>query len=899
MQHGRDLGKEGGETEEAVTSRTKKVRFDSKITADMVVIARGRLSLKGRSKGVDDERDLLPIFVITYSSNFQIGRRDPYLSSPQRPARIINMPLLFPQLRVSQVFGANTEVGKTLLTTALLRSTASLYSRQHAAEGTSTTHKQKKVFYLKPISTGSAEEADDSFVQRNSGKWKSGIETKCLYQYREPVSPHLAAKLAPDLDFPRTNEHLLDGISRHVRDCASTSPGSLWLETAGGVHSPSLHAPLTQVDSLRPLFLPTLLIGSPHLGGISTTVSAYESLLMRGYPISGVLVLRDPYYRNEDFLRPYFEERGIPFWTVEKPHVRSKGMSMAEDVRLLDAWYRDLEDGKEDRADEAMVDVARKLEEAHVKRIAELESMPRRTLDKIWWPFTQHGLVTKESDVMVIDSAKGDNFDAFYKSQNSADSSVSSSSKDMLTPLFDGSASWFTQSHGHANIDLTLAAAQASGRYGHVLFPSGTHQPALALAEQILSTVGKDWASRVFYSDNGSTGVESALKMAIRSAGKRYGWTGVEGTDVGVIGLRGGYHGDTIGTMDAAEQSIYNDSVDWYRGRGHWFSPPQVQIMDGQVTISSTGPEDWPKHPKHDTESVAQEPSGEWKVTFPNVETVYDVESRLDSPLATYYRQHIRSEIKRITSTPDHVTGKPKKFGALVLEPICLGAAGMIFVDPLFQRCLVDVVREGGDMFGGDAGIVEGKGNWSGLPVIFDEVFSGLHRLGYLTAPEILKVNPDISVYAKILTGGLLPLSITMASDSIFQSFLHPERKVDALLHGHSYTANPIGCNVALKALQLVQNEEAVKGGSWDQAKEKWMSIGDCGHEKAPSAWSFWDKTFIEELSKLSNVKGVMSMGTVLAFELEEPAGAAFTGEFSLLSITSPLVTDGLQKEVK
>jgi dethiobiotin synthetase/adenosylmethionine--8-amino-7-oxononanoate aminotransferase len=91
-----------------------------------------------------------------------------------------------------------------------------------------------------------------------------------------------------------------------------------------------------------------------------------------------------------------------------------------------------------------------------------------------------------------------------------------------------------------------MAAAQAAGRYGHVLFPSGTHKPALDLAEKLLETVGRDWASRVFYSDNGSTGIEVGLKMALRASGRRYGWGGEIGGEVGVIGLRGGYHGDTV-----------------------------------------------------------------------------------------------------------------------------------------------------------------------------------------------------------------------------------------------------------------------------------------------------------------------------------------------------------------
>ena len=79
-----------------------------------------------------------------------------------------------------------------------------------------------------------------------------------------------------------------------------------------------------------------------------------------------------------------------------------------------------------------------------------------------------------------------------------------------------------------------------------MLFPSVAHRPALDLAEKLLDTVGRGWASRIFYSDNGSTGIEVALKMALRASGRRYGWDSEIGGDVGVIGLQGGYHGDTV-----------------------------------------------------------------------------------------------------------------------------------------------------------------------------------------------------------------------------------------------------------------------------------------------------------------------------------------------------------------
>ena len=108
---------------------------------------------------------------------------------------------------------------------------------------------------------------------------------------------------------------------------------------------------------------------------------------------------------------------------------------------------------------------------------------------------------------------------------------------------------------------------------------------------------------------------------------------------------------------------------------------------------------------------------------------------------------------------------------SVVIEPILLGAGGMKFVDPLWQRALMDVARS------------------KSVPVIFDEIAAGLYRLGVASCREILKSDPDIASYAKLLTGGLVPMSVTLASDDVFSTFLG-DSKAEALLHGHSYTGN-------------------------------------------------------------------------------------------------------------
>ncbi|KAI6025012.1 hypothetical protein PISMIDRAFT_90179 [Pisolithus microcarpus 441] len=713
---------------------------------------------------------------------------------------------LYRHLRIHQVFGANTDVGKTIVTTALVRASAL---------------KNNAVFYLKPISTGPLHDADDKHVKRFAGPNQSLVETQCLFRYDEPVSPHLAVKMAS-----RASENavtvpsdrtFLNSVAQYVRSCARKCPaGHMYIETAGGVHSPTL-AGTTQLDSYRPLLFPTVLVGDSKLGGISSTISSYESLLLRGYAIDAVILFRDHYYRNYEYLSSYFATRGLRVLSLDPPPPRLD--NHAQNAEITEAYYAKLVPGG---LDGDIFEAVRHLDDCHTRRIEELDTMPRRTLDTVWWPFVQHGLVNSETDVTVIDSAWGDFFSVYERASGSPSKTISNQNS-LLSPQFDSSASWWTQTLGHSTPSLALAAASAAGRYGHVIFPEATHLPALKLAEHLVNEgPGKGWASRAFFSDNGSTGTEVALKMALRafSAEAVPAMTPVEKQNLGVIGLKGSYHGDTIGAMDATKESTY--SCEWHRPKGFWFDPPTVSIKRGKlaVSVSNLMPTSVPS--THH---------------FNSLDALYDVEGRLSSSLAEAYRLFARQTLQAF------ICAKEQKLAALMLEPIVMGAGGMIFVDPLFQRVLVDLVR--------DVSLFS-----TPLPVIYDEVFTGLYRLGLESAIPLLKANPDISVYAKMLTGGTLPLAVTLASDRIFQAF-NGESKADALLHGHSYTAHPIGCQVANETLKLIGG--LLQKEPWKAAQIKWSTDA----KSRSTIWSFWEPSFAHAVSHLDIVEEVMTLGTV------------------------------------
>ena len=117
--------------------------------------------------------------------------------------------------------------------------------------------------------------------------------------------------------------------------------------------------------------------------------------------------------------------------------------------------------------------------------------------------------------------------------------------------IIDGISSWWTILHGHRHPPLVRALHEASRKFDHVLFAGVTHPPAVELAERLLAAA--PWmGGRVFYSDNGSTAVEVALKMAYQTWCHR----GEPGRQL-FVGFENGYHGDTFGAMAAGRDPLF------------------------------------------------------------------------------------------------------------------------------------------------------------------------------------------------------------------------------------------------------------------------------------------------------------------------------------------------------
>jgi adenosylmethionine-8-amino-7-oxononanoate aminotransferase len=90
--------------------------------------------------------------------------------------------------------------------------------------------------------------------------------------------------------------------------------------------------------------------------------------------------------------------------------------------------------------------------------------------------------------------------------------------------------------------------------------------------------------------------------------------------------------------------------------------------------------------------------------------------------------------------------------------------------------------------------------------MIADEVLTGFGRTGPMFACEHAGISPDIICLSKALTAGYMPLAVTAATEEIFDAYLSDDRG-KAFFHGHSFTANPLGCAVAIASLELFQSE--------------------------------------------------------------------------------------------
>lgn len=121
----------------------------------------------------------------------------------------------------------------------------------------------------------------------------------------------------------------------------------------------------------------------------------------------------------------------------------------------------------------------------------------------------------------------------------------------------DAISSWWVNIHGHSHPHIARKIAEQAATLEHSIFAGFTHEPAVQLAERLLEIL-PDSMSRIFYSDNGSTAVEVALKMAMQF------WRNKGQHKQKIVAIAGAYHGDTFGAMAVSERSVFTAAFSEY-----------------------------------------------------------------------------------------------------------------------------------------------------------------------------------------------------------------------------------------------------------------------------------------------------------------------------------------------
>jgi adenosylmethionine-8-amino-7-oxononanoate aminotransferase len=168
------------------------------------------------------------------------------------------------------------------------------------------------------------------------------------------------------------------------------------------------------------------------------------------------------------------------------------------------------------------------------------------------------------------------------------------------------------------------------------------------------------------------------------------------------------------------------------------------------------------------------------------------------------------------------------EFAAIILEPLVQGSAGMRMYSADFLTRLVNLAKQ------------------HEVKVILDEVMTAWGRTGTYFAFQHTEIVPDIICLSKGLTGGVLPLGLTVTTNEIYDAFLSDE-KAKALLHGHSFTGNPLSCAASCASLDIFEEQST------------WENIRRIARA---------NERFAKELTSLA-VEEARCSGTILAIELK------------------------------
>jgi adenosylmethionine-8-amino-7-oxononanoate aminotransferase len=304
----------------------------------------------------------------------------------------------------------------------------------------------------------------------------------------------------------------------------------------------------------------------------------------------------------------------------------------------------------------------------------------------------------------------------------------------------DGTSSLWCNIHGHRVPQLDKALKDQIDRISHSTLLGLANGPSAELARDLVTRVPAG-LNHVFYSDDGATAVEAALKMAFQYHAHR----GADPQRKNLfVSLGDAYHGDTIGAVSLGGIAAFHR-------------------VFGSLLFQSL------KVPTPGAYRLPQGMSREQYLAY--------CDQTLEQTLAEHH----------------------ERIAGFIIEPLVQGAAGMLIHPAGYLKRVRELTAQ------------------YGIPLIADEVFVGFGRTGTMFACEQESVVPDLLCIAKGLTGGYLPLAVTLATDEIYNAFLDVPSAGKTFYHGHTYTGNQLGCAVAIASCRLMDTNRVLENVAVNQ----------------------------------------------------------------------------------
>ena len=438
----------------------------------------------------------------------------------------------------------------------------------------------------------------------------------------------------------------------------------------------------------------------------------------------------------------------------------------------------------------------------------------------VWHPFTQMKDWLRREPVVIV-RGKG----AAIEDQHGRQ-------------YLDANSSIWTNLHGHNHPKINAAIKRQLGRIAHSSALGQANEPASLLAAELVKAanprplVTSRVLNKVFFSDDGSTALEVALKLAYeftrRTRGPR--------TKPRFLSLAGAYHGDTIGAVSVGHIDLFHKAYG-----GMLFKADRVMApYCYRCPFNRAQPE------------------------------------RAD---AREYRKCNWECVGKVEQAIAKQTAKGNPHAAFVFEPLLQGAAGMIPQPMGWLRRVSDIARSHGALLIADE-VMTGFGRVgqpSGLsastlpPTTTADKRRHLPRAGnqLATRPNLFgshveEVQPDFLCLAKGLTGGYLPMAATLTTQSVFDVFLGDYEEFKTFFHGHSYTANQLGAAAGLASLEILHGDTSIR---------KRARLESTLRQELASLWRLPQVGDIRQVGLVAGVELVRDWRTRKPFNLGERAG--------------------------